>query len=346
MRFAFLVAGSLWMCGACAPAPRWIAVAAGREVRLYDAALRPLTVFALPAEPRGLEFNGEGNGIVVGGLGETGSGWLGWISRLDGGIERQQPIPDPLGAVALEREGRRLFALTTGGAAGPRLTIADAATLLATRAVPLCGEPLPPTFTKDGELAYVVCQPGTVAEVDLRLGMVVRRAVVAGDSGRACRAGPAALSANETLLLLPCAASGRLLYLDRVTLRPWDSLDVAAGMARVIAAPRGRAAVLLPDSDRVAILDLRAKRRVASVPTAPGPVDLALDASGQMAFVLAAGRSGSAGGLLEISLRDGTVLGQASLPAGGRAVAVWPGRHKVRMAWVRASASGAPAARW
>jgi DNA-binding beta-propeller fold protein YncE len=176
--------------------------------------------------------------------------------------------------------------------------------------------------------------------------MVVRGAVVAGDSGRACGAGPGVLSANETLLLVPCGASGRLLYLDRATLEPWDSLQVAAGISRVVVAPGGLAAVLLPDSDRVAIVDLRAKRRVANVPTAPGPVDAALDAAGQMAFVLAAGRSGSAGGLLVISLRDGTVLEQASLPAGGRAVAVWPGRRKVRMSWVRASASGAPAARW
>lgn len=334
------------MCGACAPAPRWVAVAAGREVRLYGAGLKPLMAFALPAETRGLDFSGDGTAILAGGMAAADSGWLGWISRLDGAVARQQRLPEPVRAVSLEREGRRLFALTGGGAARPELAIADAGTLRAARAVPLCRDPLPPAFTRDGELAYVVCRPGVVAEVDPKLGIVTRSAAVAGDSGRACGAGPGVLSANETLLLVPCGASGRLLYLDRATLRPWDSLEVAAGMARAVAAPGGLAAILLPDSDRVAIVDLRAKRRVASVPTAPGPVDVALDASGQMAFVLAAGRSGSAGGLMVISLADGTVLGQASLPAGGRAVAVWPGRRQVRMSWVRASASGAPAARW
>jgi DNA-binding beta-propeller fold protein YncE len=221
----------------------------------------------------------------------------------------------------------------------------DAETLVPDRAVSLCSDPWPPAFSRDGDRAYVVCRPGLVIEVDPALALVLRRAVVAADSGRSCEAGPAALSSNETLLLVPCRASGRLLYLDRATLEPWDSMAVAPGISRVAPAGGGIAVVLVPDSDRALILDLRGKRRLAGVPTAPAPVEVALDAAGRRAFVLAAGRSSAAGGVLAIELPSGAVRARVDLPPGARTLAIWPGARKVRMRWTTASASGGRVAR-
>jgi DNA-binding beta-propeller fold protein YncE len=100
----------------------------------------------------------------------------------------------------------------------------------------------------------------------------------------------------------------------------------------VAVTPGAVAVILLPDSNRVLVADVRGKVPVALVPAA-NPVGVALSADGELAFVAAAGRGGS-GELVKIATQDGTVLRRATIAGGRSAVYVWPGRRDSRMHWL------------
>ncbi len=322
----------LVLCIACSPAPRWIAVAGGdRSILFFDHLLRLTGRVELAAEPLALESTGDGASLLIGGETANRSGFVTWLRRSDGAVVVEQQAAGPVRLLSLDRDGRQVLALTAGPGGGLSIRTADGLNQM--RALPVCAEPVALAFTREGDRAYVTCRPGAVAEVDPKLEIVVQTAFVAADSGRACGAGRGALSPNGTLLYVPCAATGRVLYLDRVTLRLWDSMSVAVGVGALAVTPGGAALALLPDSGSVALVDLRRKRRLATVATPPDPVDLTLSADGRVALVLAAGRGGD-GALLQVDARTGAVMGRAALPGGGRAVYVWPARREARMHWV------------
>lgn len=317
---------------ACSPAPRWIAVGvADRRLLQFDARLRPTGELPLTSSPVALESTGDGASILVGEASEE-SGTVEWLRRANGAPVLQAAEAGPVRAMALDREGRRLFVLTAGERAS--LVTRRAGSLRGERFMSICPDPVSLVFTSDGDRAYVTCRPGAVVELDPRLGIAVRTVFVGADSGRACGAGRGALSHNGTLLFVPCARTGQVLYLDRVTLAPWDSVSVGPGATVLSVTPGAVAVTLLSDSDRVALVSLRSKTSVATL-TAPNPVDVALSADGSVAYVAASGRNGAAGVLLAIDTRTGTERGRATLPPGARAVYVWPGRREARMYWGR-----------
>lgn len=331
-RPAALTLPLLLALASCSPEPRWIAVAGDQSVLLLDGRLQSTGTLALPARSTALESTADGSGILVGADTETQSGIITWLRRADGAELLHQRLGGPIRGLSLDREGRRVFVLSEG--AGGGLTILQADRLTEERAIPVCPEPVSLTFSPDGDRAYVTCRPGAVAEVDPKLQIVLRSRLVGADSGRACGAGRGALSANGTLLYVPCAGTGQLLYLDRVTLRPWDSVSVGAGAAVTVVTPSALAVTLLPDSDRVVLVNLRSKALVAMVATPPNPVDVALSAGGRLAFVVTAGRDGAQGAVLELDAQTGAELGRAAIPPGAGAVYVWPGRRASRMHWV------------
>jgi DNA-binding beta-propeller fold protein YncE len=300
-------------------------------VLFFDRRLRAAGSARLPMEPLALESTGDGASILAGGSTGAQSGMIAWLRRSDRRVVVEQATPGPVPVVSLDREGSEALVLTAGTDA--RLSFRSTSQLAPTRSLPVCSEPVALSFTQDGDRAYVTCRPGSVAEVDPRLQMVVQTALVGADSGRACGAGRGALSANGTLLYMPCAASGQILYLDRVTLRPWDSVFVARGVGSLAVTLGAMAAALVPDSNRLALVDMRRKRRLASISLPPNPVDVSLSASGRLAFVLTAGLGGE-GALWELDLQSGAVLARGAIPGGGRAVHVWPGRREPRMRWV------------
>ncbi len=327
------VASVLSLLIACSPAPRWIAVGAGDQGLLFlDGHLGAARRVELPAQPLALESAGDGASVLIGAATGPQTGLLAWLRRGDGAAVVQRLTSGPVRGLSLDREGRLVFALTGGPQGG--LSIRKTEDLSELRALPICAEPVALAFTPEGDRAYVTCRPGTVVEVDPQLEIVVRRAFVSADSGRACQAGRGALSGNGTLLFVPCAATGRVLYLDRVTLRPWDSVSVAVGVGALAVTPAAVAVALLSNSGSVALVDLRRKSRLATVATPPVPVDVALDAGGRFAFVLAAGSGSQDGALLQVDTYTGAIAARIVLPPGGRAVYVWPARRESRMHWV------------
>ncbi|MBI2401510.1 MAG: hypothetical protein HYV20_01970 [Gemmatimonadetes bacterium] len=321
----------------CSPGPRWIAVAGDHRLTFFDGDLRSTGAWRLDITPTAIESTGDGFGVLIGSGAGAQAGGVTWLRRTDGETILQHQLNAPVRGLWSDREGRRVFAL--GGGAVGTLRILRADRLTQSRAIPVCAEPVSLVFAPDGDRAYVTCRPGVVVEVDANLQIVVRSAWVGPDSGRSCGAGRGDLSANGTLLFVPCATSGRLIYMDRATLKPWDSMPVGVG-AKVMAVTPGAVAVtLFPDSDRVALVNLRSKRLIAVV-SIPNPVDVALSADGRLAFVLAAERTGAEGALLQMDTRTGAELGRVVLRGGGRAVYVWPGRREPRMYWVSGSRRG------
>jgi hypothetical protein len=301
---------------------------------LFDDALRPAGRLTVPVEPTVLESTGDGMSLLVGGAFKDNVGLLLWLDRANGAQVLAAPLRGPARAVVMHNDGNTVFVLTAGSPGG--LSIVRTATLEERRWIGVCDDPQSLVFTREGDQGYATCAPGRVAEIDPKLEFLVRTAFIGADSGRACGAGRSALSPNGTLLLIPCAVTGRLLYVDRVTLQPWDSADVGPGISAVAATPGGVAVVLQPDSDRVLLVDLGHHASLATIATPPAPVDVALSARGRTAFVVCAGRAGGPGALLELDTHDGAVRANALLPPGARALYVWPGRRNSRLRWAAA----------
>jgi DNA-binding beta-propeller fold protein YncE len=322
----------LLFAAACTPSPRWVAVAVppDHSILLFDGALHPAGRLAVPGEPTTLESTGDGMSLLVGTAAAAG-GRLVWLGRADDAVVLDVPLPGPARDLRLHNDGRTLFALSAGHPGG--VSLRGTTALTQQRWIGVCDAPQALAFTREGDQAYVTCAPGSVAEVDPTLEYLVRRTFVAADSGRACGAGRSALSPNNTFLYIPCAHTGRLLYVDRVTLKPWDSTDVGVGISAVAAAPGALAVVLQPDSDRVVLVDLARRARLAAITTPPQPTAVTLSADGRLAFVVCAGRAGTPGVLLQLDARTGAVLARAALPAGAGAVYAWPGPYNSRMHW-------------
>lgn len=295
---------------------------------LFDGQLRSTGVWHLDAPATALESNGDGLGVLIGSAAGAQAGSVSWVRRTDGVTLVRAELKSAVSGLWLDREGRRVFAL----AGGRSLAILQADRMTGIQTIPICPEPASLAFAPDGDRAYVTCRPGAVVEVDVRLRIVVRSAWLGADSGRACKAGRGDLSANGTLLFVPCAGTGQLLYLDRATLKPWDSMPVGAGASAVAVTPDGVAVILLADSNQVLLVNLRSKAPVAEVP-APNPAAVALSADGRLAFIAAGGRGGAAGELVKIATQTGVVLNRAPILGGGSAVYVWPGRRDSRMHW-------------
>jgi DNA-binding beta-propeller fold protein YncE len=307
-----------------------VALPRDRAILLFDGALDPTGRVAVPGAPTTLESTGDGMSLLVG-TADDSSGRLAWIGRADGARVLDVPLPGPARDLRLHNGGNTLFVLTAGHPGG--VSIRGTTALDQRRWIPVCEDPQSLAFTREGDQGYVVCAPGSVAEIDPTLDYLVRQAFVAADSGRACGAGRGALSPNNTFLYVPCARTGQLLYVDRVTLRPWDSTAVGVGITAAAAAPGAIAVVLQPDSDRAVIVDLARRARRASLPTPPDPVAVAVSADGARAYVTCAGRAGGPGALLELDVRRGTVVARTPLAPGAGAVYAWPGLHESRMHW-------------
>lgn len=308
-----------------------MAVPQDHAVLLFDGALHSTGQLSVAGAPTALESTGDGMSLLVGAAAPGDSGRLSWIGRTDGARVLDVGLPGPVRDLRLHNDGNTVFVLAAGHPGG--VSVRGTTEFHQQRWIRVCATPRSLAFTREGDQGYVICAPGAVAEVDPTMEYLVQQAFIGADSGRACGAGRSVLSPNNTFLYIPCAVTGQLLYVDRVTLKPWDSTEVGVGIAAVAAAPGALAVVLQPDSDRAVLVDLARRARLATISTPPDPTAVALSADGRRAFVTCAGRGGSPGTLLELNTRTGAVLARAALPPGAGAVYAWPGPHNSRMHW-------------
>jgi DNA-binding beta-propeller fold protein YncE len=291
-------------------------------VLLFDGELRPAGHVRLPAPAERLLFAPDGASLFAGISPTAGATVLARFGRGQGvALVSGRALFGAVRRIALAADGQTLL-VALGSQIG--LGIASTGTLAVER--PLAGcDANDLVLTETGERVYVLCDEDHIAEVDPALRLVVRKALLSADS-IPCRPRAGALSVNGTVLFVACAASGRLLYLDRVTLKPFDSVAVAPGTARLVLTPDGRRALLAnPDAGALAVIDVRARtaRRFVAI---PGATDIAVAADGR-AFVLGARR------LVEVDAYEGRVYREIEVDEGARAVAAWPGPAEARMSW-------------
>jgi hypothetical protein len=297
-------------------------VAVPDGVRWFDGDLRPIGRARLPASPAQLLFAADGASLYAGVSPTAGSTVLVRFGRNSGAaVVGERALFGAVRRLVATPDGKTLL-LALGGGVG--LGIAAAGTLDTER--PLAGcDAQDVVLAAGGERAYVLCADDLIAEVDPALRLVVKNARLSPGSGR-CGASAGALSVNGTVLFVACSASARLLYLDRVTLAPLDSVAVGAGAGRLALSADGRHGLLASrGAGTVEIVDLRA-RVVRHRLHLPEATDIAVAADGR-AFVVGAER------LWEVDVGAGRSVREVALDAPAAAVAVWPGPREPRMRW-------------
>lgn len=330
----------------CTPSARLVAVATERSVIIYDADLQPRDTLNLPwitdgeMAPRAILFGGDGASIVVA-LHGGGAGAIAQIGRFNGTLVRLIPLtgerPDRIVPFA---DGHRFLTIGRAPESAANDSVRGVASIVtlsvrkATRVrLGVCADhPVNAAVHSDGKRAYVVCEGDVVAELDTELDRVVRRTPFnnAMPGTEVCGAGDIALSRNETLLLIPCRRSGRLLYLDRVTLAPLDSVIIGVDGEHLVVSTRLPSALLISEQRTLVRVDLRA-RHADTHASLPGPV-LALVPSADGRWIFGAFRNG-AGGVVKLNFVTGLVAAEAVGTPGIRAIAVWPGAEAPVMSW-------------
>ncbi|MBE0591669.1 MAG: hypothetical protein IH616_04635 [Gemmatimonadales bacterium] len=185
---------------------------------------------------------------------------------------------------------------------------------------------------------YVLCEGDLLVDLDRQLRTFVR-GVALGDrrpaGEAACDARAVAVSSNGSIVFVLCARSGTILYLDRVTLEPLDSLTVGAGAEGWARSPDGQYAVILrPEQREIVVADLR-RRIITGRPTADSrPSAVSVGSDSHSAFV-AAGDGAARGVILKIDLASGAVVRERTSTAHPVALSVWPGEESPVMRWKR-----------
>lgn len=324
----------------CAPAPRWLAVGTSDAVVFLDGRLHQVARAPLPIEPQQLAFAPDGASLFIGAAQGPGLSLLARLPR-EGGALGGTSVEGDVRRLAFTRDGRTLLLATSRGPTG--LMVASTATLAVTRIAIAC-DANDLVATASGERAYLICADGKVVEVDPALQLVVQVADLGGREPR-CEPAAAALSANGTVLFVACAASGALLYLDRVTLAPFDSLTIPSG-ARHLAVSGRHALLTIPGVEgQLVIVDVRA-RSVQQVVSLPGALNVAVTAAGRRALVTAPPR------IIEVDVDTGQVLQDTTHAGITGSLALWPGPWEPRIRWdyccpgaISATVSGGPASK-
>ncbi|NIM51922.1 MAG: hypothetical protein GTN78_05415 [Gemmatimonadales bacterium] len=277
-------------------------------------------------------------------LGPTPPGVLLRVRRIDGTVLEQAVFPTSIvTALALSPDARSLVAAVVGDQGTTQRTGAlyfiSSDGFRQEAHVAVCHGPvrgLSGFFAR--EKLYVACEDDTVAEVDAKLRLLVRAAALAPEptapASDPCLPSDIALSRNGTIVFVLCGASGRILYVDRVVLQPFDSVDVGAGASQLALSPNGRWAVVTHTGrDEVLVVDLRRRLVTAQVPTPGRPYAVAVGSDGRWAYVAAEGADSEPGVLLQIDLQGRRSTAQIAMPYRVTGVSVWPGSKSPVMRW-------------
>ncbi|GBD31852.1 hypothetical protein HRbin33_00813 [bacterium HR33] len=282
--------------------------------------------FILP--PGLLAFGPDGAGIAV--LLELHPGEFSavLVPRTGGFTAVSAPFPDTVRQALFSRDGRSLYLLVAGPRGG--LSVVDLASLAESRRLKVCADPAALDVMRDGRRAFLLCAAGEVAgagevaEIDLELGIVVRKQPLR-DS---CGARGFFLSSSETALLVWCAAAGQLLILDRVTLAPFDSVAAEPGEATLVSLRGGgMAGVLYRDPPRLGLIDLGARAVVGSEVLEDTVLAASVSAGGRFLYLAGVSR------LARFDVRSRRIDRSIQLPGRPGGMALWPGDWESKMRW-------------
>jgi len=175
---------------------------------------------------------------------------------------------------------------------------------------------------------YVICEGDAVAEVDTELRIVIRTVPLATEAETGtCSAGAGGRSANGTVILVLCEATGRLLFLDRVRLSPLDSVELGAGARGMVQTPGWREAFVVRTAEgSLLIVDL-GRRRVRAEVAMPSPTVPAVSSDGRWAYGV------GGGALFRLDVGSAVVETTVEVPDWAGRVAVWPGYRSPVMRW-------------
>jgi hypothetical protein len=328
---------------ACAPEPRWIAVASDttRQLVVFSTELRTADTVSLAGTLGRAEHL---TGITAGADGSTlylsvtdgHSGSVVWARRDGARLADMAVAADSIGPLVLLRRARTLVVgirdRATGGGAVTFLpaTLSDHGEEIA-----VCRSPVRALrpFADEQQL-YVACADDEIAQVDTRLRVLVQTASLprGNDEGASCDPRDLELSENQTVLFVLCGRSGRILYLDRARLSPLDSADIGAP-ARAFIRPTGGdlLLVLIPTPPRAIILVPRTHQVIGRVdlPGSPRAVDVGPD--GRFAYVVAG--EGPVGQIFLLDLVQRQVARAVPLGATSVGPALWPRHESPVMRW-------------
>jgi len=337
---------------ACSPPAQWIAVTGedAREMVLFKSDLSVQHVTPLAASDFGgastltAVFARDGASFYVAHTGSSGS-YLSLIRRSDGRVLGRRDFSPGLTprTLMLTRDARTLIVTAspaTGGRVGTISLLFSDSFIERSRIEPCRGHPVGLAVLPDLDRGYTRCHgdEATVIEVDVALGRVANTMALDQGAGlaphaRRCGPGGIALSPSGNVLLIPCSASGSLLYLDRLTLQVLDSIPVGVGAHHIAAAPRDPVAlVTFPDSNAASLIDLARRSIIARIitPGNPGAVDISGD--GRMGYILCGGES-EPRTLLMFDLRTQDIENTVRMAPGSQTLTIWPGKWSPTMRW-------------
>lgn len=333
---------------ACTPSSRHVAVTSGADgtVLVYDADLRSTDTLPLPADGSGrrvgawLAYDGT---TLFAAHARARSGSVERARLADGAVLERVDFyaGTPLVAAPLF-DGRTVLAVTVddpGASAHSTLHFLGLDLASRTAPIPVCdARVLGLATVRPNDRVYLLCVGDRVIEVDRRLQTLIRTVQLplpAEPTQAPCGASDVGIASTGSIVFVLCAGTGRLLYLDHVTLEPIDSLDVGAGGMRLARTPDGRHAVVTrPGRQDVVVADVRRRTIVGRVATDQPPLAVVADADSRTAFVTT-GTPGAPGRLFRIDLPSATVLTDVPTVTMPVIVSAWPGEESPVMRWSR-----------
>jgi hypothetical protein len=208
-----------------------------------------------------------------------------------------------------------------------------------TSPVPVCDTPVLGLATvRPNDRVYLLCDGDRLVEIDRRLRTLVRTVDLpapAAPDQSPCGASDVGIASTGSIVFVLCGESGRLLYLDRVTLEPLDSLDVGYAGILLARTPDGQYVVITrPGNKEVVVADVRRRTIVGRIPTEYDPLAVVAGADSRTAFI-ATGPPNAPGRLLRIDLPSASVSADVPTVPMPVTVSAWPGEESPVMRWKR-----------
>ncbi len=312
-------------------------------MQLYDTDLNPLTAF-----PLGQELHGQIQDLVIASDGasafvtvnrDENEATVLRVRLADGETLAQRHlaehgVPPSLTLVA---KGRRILMASFRPENQSReghLIVFDSDSLGVVTQLPICaGRPTGIAVLSDIERAYVRCtNSDALVEVDLKLGRLVQMTALPPPG---CGDGQLAAVRTGSRLYMPCATSGQLIYLDRRTLAPIDSVRIGTGIRSVHVDRRGEfALVSRPSESELVLVDLGA-RQVHRRSPIPGPIKGLTIQAGDGWIFAAASHTAPFSELLSLIVPELRTVAAARLAGEAMSLDIWPRGQTPVLNWLK-----------